>query len=106
MTIEFRLNEFNSSHAKSFYKVLSWYGLIYEKSTENNTRIIKFDKDFERSKTFIEFCQEISEKFTERKMQNFGRFGTNNIVSVDIAINTISEPYLAVFTLYVTKTQL
>lgn len=106
MTIEFRLNGFNACHAKSFYKILSWYGLIYERFSENNARIIKFDKDFSSSIIFIEFCQKISEKFIKRKMQNFGRVGKNNIVSVDIAINTISEPYLAVFTLYSTKTQL
>lgn len=100
MTIEFRLNGFNASHAKSFYKVLSWYGLIYQKSTENNTRIIKFDKDFERSIRFIEFCQEISQKYIERKMQ---KVWTYDVFNIDIAINTISKPYLAVFTLYVKK---
>ena len=100
MTIEFRLNGFNASHAKSFYKVLSWYGLIYEKSTENNTRILKFDKDFERSKTFIEFCQEVSQKYIERKKQNVWTYDSFN---VDIAINNISQPYLAVFTLHVKK---
>lgn len=98
MTIEFRLNGFNASHAKSFHKVLSWYGLTYEKSAENNTRIIKFDKEFERSITFIEFCQEISRKYIERKMQNIWKY---DMFNVDIAINTITQPYLAVFTLYV-----
>lgn len=100
MNIEFRLNGFSASHSKSFYKVLSWYGLTYEKSAENNTRIIKFDKEFERSITFIEFCQEISKKFIERKTQNVWKY---DIFNVDIAINTIAQPYLAVFTLYAKK---
>ena len=100
MTVEFRLNGFNASHAKSFYKVLNWYGLTYTNSTDNNTRIIKFDYDFTSSIEFIDFCKEVSNKYVERKTQKVWKY---NKFYVDIAINTITKPYVAVFTLYVEK---
>lgn len=97
MTIEFQLNGFNSANAKSFCKVLKWYGLTYEKTTDNDTRIIKFDKDFCSSVEFITFCMQLSEKYTDRKLEHPDRY---DMFWVDIAINNITEPYLAVFTLH------
>lgn len=96
MTIEIRLKGFNASNAKSFYKVLNWKGLTYEKSNDNNIRIIKFEADFKKSREFIGFCDEIFQKFIERKTQKDGRYN-----EFDYAINSITQPYLAVFTLQV-----
>lgn len=97
MTVEFRLNGFNSSHAKSFYKVLTWYGLTYQKSNNDNIRIIKFDKDFGSSISFIDFCKEVSQKYIERKTQNVWKYDK---FYTDIAINTITQPYVAEFKLF------
>lgn len=100
MTIQFQLNGFNSANARAFCKVLKWYGLTYEKDRDNDTRIIKFDKEFSSSKEFITFCTQLSEKYTDRKRQCVEKY---DMFWVDIAINNITEPYFAVFTLHAKK---
>ena len=100
MTIEFQLKGFNHDNVKSFGKVLKKYGLTYEKTTDNDTRIIKFDKDFSSSVKFITFCMQLSEKYVNRKLQHHDKY---DMFKLDIAINNITEPYFAVFTLHAKK---